>query len=97
MSPHYETAAHTLLFLNRSGMLMTPGTDCRKVVARLAWMIDRRQSHNRDLSHAGAAIWMLDELVRLKFVSFEKSSRPKLLAIIGTSIGNLDIGRRAHL
>lgn len=97
MSPHYEIAAHTLLFLCRSGLMIRAGVDSRIVVARLAWLIDRRNARCSDLSHAAAALWIMDDLVRHKYVAFDAKQRSKLLAILGTSIGNAEVlTRRAY-
>ena len=90
MSPYYETAAHTLLFLCRAGLTIRAGVDCRAVVWRLAFMIDLRNAKYADLSHAAAASWILDDLVRLQYASVDAKKLSKLLAILGTSIGNAE-------
>lgn len=94
MSPHYETAAHTLLCLCQSGLTIPAGVDCRSVVLRIAHMMDLRSVRHPDLSHAATASWIIDDLVRLKYVTIDAKRRVKLLAIVGTSIGNADVQSR---
>lgn len=94
VSPHYETAAHTLLFLCRSGLTIPAGVDSRTVIARIAYMMDLRRKRYKDLSHAAAAIWIIDDLLRLKYVAVDAKQRVRLLAILGTSIGNADVQSR---
>ena len=90
MSPHYETAAHTLLFLCRSGLKVRAGVDHRAVVSRIAWLIDRRNERCADLSHAASADWFVDDLIRLHYIEFDANQRVRLLAILGTTIGNAE-------
>ena len=89
MPPYFETAAHILLFLTKAGMIIRAGVDCRAVILRLAYMIALRNSHYSDVSHAGKAIWIMDDLVCLKYIEVDEKQRPKLLAILGTGIGNI--------
>jgi hypothetical protein len=90
MSPYFEAAAHILLFLTKAGMMIRVGVDCRSVILRLAYMIELRNNMYSGLTHAGAAIWIMDDLVRLKYVEFDAKKRPKLLAILGVGIGNIE-------
>lgn len=89
MPPYFEAAAHILLFLTKAGMMIRPGVDCRAVILRLAYMIALRNSTYSELTHAGTALWIMDDLVRLKYVEVDGRQRPKLLAILGTGIGNI--------
>ena len=89
MPPYFEAAAHILLFLTKAGMMIRAGVDCRSVILRLAYMIELRNARYSGLTHAGAAIWIMDDLVRLKYVEPDAKRRPKLLAILGTGIGNI--------
>ena len=75
-------------------MTIRAGVDCRVVLDRLAWMIDRRNTRCADLSHAASAHWIMDDLVRLKYVAFDAKQRAKLLAIPGTGIGNAETTAR---
>ena len=89
MPPYFEAAAHILLFLTKAGMMIRAGVDCRAVILRLAYMIALRNSTYSELTHAGTAIWILDDLVQHKFIEVDAKQRPKLLAILGTGIGNI--------
>lgn len=89
MPPYFEAAAHILLFLTKAGMMIRAGVDCRAVILRLAYMIELRNNLYSGLTHAGTAIWIMDDLVRLKYVEADAKRRPKLLAILGTGIGNI--------
>ena len=46
------------------------------------------------LSHAGAADWILDDLEQA-FVRKNATKRSKMVAIIGTFLANMEMGRRA--
>lgn len=89
MPPYFETASHILLFLTKAGMMIRAGVDCRTVILRLAYMFALRNTHYADLTHAASAIWIMEDLVRLKYVEFDAKRQPRLLAILGTSIGNI--------
>ena len=89
----YEDAAHLLLFLMRAGLVIKPGVDCRLVLQRLAELLRAANRDARGLSHYGAATWFLDDLTSAKFVTFDRKSRQKILAILGTGIGNIETGR----
>ncbi len=89
MPPYFEAAAHILLFLTKAGMMIRAGVDCRAVILRLAHMIELRNTRYSDLTHAGTALWIMDDLVRLKYIEVDAKQRPKLLAILGTGIGNI--------
>ncbi|MEQ1694950.1 MAG: hypothetical protein ABL901_03830 [Hyphomicrobiaceae bacterium] len=89
MPIYFETASHILLFLTKSGMMIRAGIDCRTVILRLAYMIELRNTRYSELTHAASAIWIMDDLVRLKYVDIDAKGRPRLLAILGTGIGNI--------
>lgn len=97
MPPYFEAAAHILLFLTKAGMMIRAGVDCRAVILRLAYMIELRNTRHSDLTHAGAAIWIMDDLVRLQYVEFDAKRHPRLLVMLGTGIGNTDSSaQRVH-
>lgn len=89
MPPYFETAAHILLFLTKSGLKICAGVHCRTVILRIAHMIELRNVRYSSLTHAGTAIWIMDDLVRLKYVELDAKQRTKLLAVLGTGIGNI--------
>ena len=90
MPPYFEAAAHILLFLTKAGMMIRVGVDCRSVILRLAYMIELRNNLYSGLTHAGAAIWIMDDLVRLKYVEFDAKRHPRFLVLLGTSSGNTE-------
>ena len=97
MPPYFEAAAHILLFLTKAGMMIRAGVDCRSVILRMAYMIELRNARYSGLTHAGAAIWIMDDLVRLKYVDFDAKRHPRFLVMLGTSIGNTEsASRRVH-
>ena len=88
MPPHYEDAAHILLFLTRAGLVISPWIDSRIVIMRLAHLMDKLTSDARGLTHYGAAVWMIDNLQASKFTTCDEASRAKILAILGTKLGD---------
>ena len=53
MPPFYEGAAHLMLFLTRAGLVFSPTTDCRAIVARLAQLMLLLDRDLKDLTHYG--------------------------------------------
>ncbi len=91
MPIYFETASHILLFLTKAGMTVRAGVDCRTVILRLAYMIELRNTRYSELTHAASAIWIIDDLLHLNYVEFDAKRRPRLLAILGTGIGNIPV------
>jgi hypothetical protein len=90
MSPHYETAAHLLLMLTRSGLEIPQSVDCRIVLGRLDHRFANLQRDAGGLSHSGAALWILDDLVRARLVRCEPNKKSRVLAILGTGIATVE-------
>ncbi|MCZ7593722.1 MAG: hypothetical protein M5U16_01500 [Hyphomicrobium sp.] len=89
MPPLYEHAAHLLLFLTRAGLVISPGTDCQALLTRLAEMLLATSSRRGRFSHYQAAADILGDLEKRKLVTHAASARRKILAVLGTGIGNL--------
>jgi hypothetical protein len=91
--PHYEDAAHAALFMARAGLDLVGCQNAMGILTRLAEMLDHARSEP-GLSHAGAAAWMLDDLEKRKLVFCPSDKRKKVIAVLGTYIGNLCLQRR---
>ena len=83
----YEEAAHLLFAILSHGLAVTPGTDHRLVLSRLALRLERVLADR--LTHADAAIAILDELQDKNLAAFDARSRDRLVAVLGTLICNL--------
>lgn len=90
MSPHYETAAQLLLMLTRYGLTIPRNVDCRRVLGQLDHRFARLDRDAKGLSHSGAALFILDDLVRAKLVLCDAEARPRVLAILGTGVANVE-------
>lgn len=96
MPPFYSEAAQLLLSLTRLGLKIDPALDARVVVHRLATLIHHYLTKNSSLSHAGAAQWILADICSHDSVHVE-GKRARLVAIIGTVIGNIQTGRHKNV
>lgn len=94
MPEFYNEAALLMYALQQKGLVFRTGVDARDAIWRLAELMAVYLNENSSLTHAGAASWMLDDLEK-SFVRRNAAKRPKLVAIIGTTLGNLQMGRRA--
>lgn len=94
MPEYFNEAAHLLYALHQKGCALRSGIDHREVVWRLAELIAIYLTSQQGLTHAGAANWILDDLEKT-LVRRNTARRPKMIAIIGTTLGNLQSGRRA--
>ncbi|WP_334146221.1 hypothetical protein [Hyphomicrobium sp.] len=88
MPPLYEQAAHLLLFLTRAGLVISPG-DYHAVLMRLSELLLEALSRRGPFSHYQAAADILGDLEARKLVTRATSARRKILAVLGTGIGNL--------
>jgi hypothetical protein len=82
MHMFYENAAQLLLVMTRVGLGIKAGSDCHAILMRLAQHHMRALTGElRDLSHAGAASWILDDLEKGGFVTAARrragKSRPR--------------------
>ena len=96
MSPHYESTAHLLLILMRCGLKAQPNVDYRSIINRL---VDRFTYLHRDakgLTHSGAAVWILDDLIAAKMVACDEEKVPRVLAILGNGVANVEYQSRAQ-
>jgi hypothetical protein len=87
MPKFYEEAAHLLLLIIGRGVVVTPGVDHHRIVRGIAIEIERILMERP--SHADAAISLLDKLSASCLASFEMAERTRLVALVGTAIGNL--------
>ena len=88
MPPFYEDATHILLFFTRSGLVISPWIDSPIIIMRLSHFMGLFSRDAKGLTDYGAAVWMMDNLQRTSFVECDDKSRPRLLAMLGTRIGN---------
>jgi len=95
MPPLYEQAAHLLLLLTRAGLVIRPGADCQVLLTRLSEQLLAAITKNGRVSHYQAAADILADLEKHKLITPATSARRKILAVLGTGIGNLAPARRA--
>ncbi len=96
MSPHFEAAAHLLRLLTGSGLTIPKDVDCRHAVFRIAAVLDDVAACRERVVHADAARFILGELECHGFAKCSKARRTKILAMIGTAVGNVDTMRMAR-
>lgn len=87
MPPFFEEAAQMLCHMVRMGLVIEPSLDARVVIFKIAAHI----SSFRDKlpTHAQAAIKLLDDLNSTGRISLPSKSRAKMIAVVGTILGNL--------
>lgn len=86
MPPYFEDAAHLLCFMVRVGLVIDPAADCRALIYKVAAHIHDFRADQP--SHATAAAQLLAELEKNKHVKCNPARRAKVLAVIGTTLGN---------
>lgn len=96
MSPFFEDAAHLLRLLTASGLTVSRSSDCRAIIMRIADVLDDVAVCDTRVSHADAARFILGELELHKLAACTPDRRSKVLAIIGTSVGNVDVMRECR-
>lgn len=87
MPRYYEEAAHLLLLIIRRGVVVSGGVDHHRIVRGIAIELEHILAARP--SHADAAISLLDKLSGSCLASFEMTERTRLVALVGTAIGNL--------
>ncbi|MFZ5693939.1 MAG: hypothetical protein ACOY5F_22115 [Pseudomonadota bacterium] len=87
MPPFLEEAAQLLWFLCRAGLRLDVQLNPRPILFKLAAHL--YVFPNRKLSHAAAAAAILDDLLSSPHITCEARQRARLIAVIGTYIGNL--------
>lgn len=88
MPPFYEEAAHLLRILTGVGLAIAVGVDPRIVLFQLAecMHILRKRTHRQ--CHSDAALWILKAIEASGNVHCDPARRAKVLAVLGTAIGN---------
>ncbi len=87
MPPFFEEAAQMLWHMMRVGLTIEPTLDARVVIFKIAAHI--HSFRERLPTHAQAAIKLLDDLNSTGRISFPSKSRAKMIAVVGTILGNL--------
>jgi hypothetical protein len=95
MHMFYENAAHLLLMMTRVGVAIKAGADCHLIVTRLAEHLQTLTAESRELSHAGAAGMILNDLEKSGSVTCTAKARRKVQAALGTLLGNF-LTARGH-
>lgn len=94
MPRYLEEAAHLLKFMVTAGLVIPPGASVRILLLYLSDLV--ALAHDCSHTHAEAADMILTDLDRAGLASWDAKSKPRLLAITGTSIGNLLTMAAAH-
>ncbi|AHB49890.1 hypothetical protein W911_03510 [Hyphomicrobium nitrativorans NL23] len=92
MPRFYEEAAHLLLIVLTHGVVLGVERNHLAVLYDFAGELDRVMAMRR--SHADTAEILLDSMILWGFFDVPPDRRKRLLAIIGTFIGNLMTIRR---
>lgn len=88
MPKYFEDAANILLLLTRGGLRVRDWVDARYIVARLAYLMLLHRTSCRDLSCAGAARWIIDDLRARKYIRWSIGSRPSVEARLSAALAD---------
>jgi hypothetical protein len=89
MSPSLEDAALILRDMSRNGLVFETGSDPRALLFKIAGHIDGYRSSRP--SQADAATRILDDVLSTQLVRYDGRRRNRMIAIIGTRLGNLTL------
>lgn len=90
MPEHYNSAAHLLYTLQKSGLVFRSTIDSRDIVWLLAELMSQHFGSRRRPSHADAAHSVFVAIER-DCVRPTQKTRLKLVAIVGTFLGNMEV------
>lgn len=96
MHPHFEHAAQILQFMTRTGADVPFEANLCQLLDQTAHMLESAMNENRSLSDYGAAIWILSDLEKRKLLTCETSKRKRVLAVLGTGVGNMRSALQRH-
>jgi len=82
----YEEAATLLYYVVSAGLVLNSLVDPRRIITVLAETLEAASS--RSHTHAEAAIMVLDTLKTHWLAHYDPTKRNRLIAMIGTFIGN---------
>lgn len=87
MPRFYEEAARLLFVMMAHGIAFSPGTDHMRLLQRVAVMLD--QCIKDRPTHADAASAMLNALSTQGLIAISLRDRARMIALIGTMVGNI--------
>jgi len=88
MTQYLEDAGQILTSVLRAGATIDMTDDIPALFKRMAWLLYVVRHEAKGLSHYGAATLIMNDLGDLFSLRYENASREKLLAVLGTEIGN---------